>query len=159
MKCPAYILKAKFAERRPKSLEFHVFAQLTAASEVLRFCDSGCGKAGFGGSVSATTDGTGGAGGSCGHAAECSVRPEWPGEPPMAINHAMQVLKEIQMCQTAEGIFTTNLWTSKVQTNMVEFPLVSCVRKFLVEVDQRNHGRARKILGITNKIYIYYIII
>jgi hypothetical protein len=37
------------------------------------------------------------------------VRPEWPGEPPMAINHAMQVLKEIQMCQTAEGIFTTNL--------------------------------------------------
>lgn len=40
---------------------------------------------------------------------------------------------------------------------MVEFPLVSCVRKFLViEVDQRNHGRARKILGITNKIYILH---
>lgn len=41
---------------------------------------------------------------------------------------------------------------------MVEFPLVSCVRKFLViEVDQRNHGRARKILGITNNMYNIYI--
>ena len=94
MKCARQKEPAKLLNNETAHLEsicsWHVvlrrFEQLQQDVAVLRFCDSGCGRAGFGGSVSATTDGTGGAGGSCG----ASEGSPWPRvTSPLAMKHEM----------------------------------------------------------------------